>query len=229
MRQEFITQMDTLDEDLLRMSRYVRRAMERAVEAMNTCDVVVAEQTIDADDRIDELADHVDDQCVQLLALQAPVATDLRIVITSLRVSQTLERMGDLARHVAQIVRQSHPSKPAPEPIQQKIDQMAKLVVQAAHNVVDALTDKDIKLAGKIQDQDDAIDDLEIEINKLVLDESIELSRQQIANILLLARFFERFGDHATSVARRLAFQSQGIAVAHAHDFPAEGNETGSW
>ena len=224
MRQEFITQMDTLDEDLLRMSRYVRRAMERAVEAMNTCDVVVAEQTIDADDRIDELADHVDDQCVQLLALQAPVATDLRIVITSLRVSQTLERMGDLARHVAQIVRQSHPSKPAPEPIQQKNDQMAKLVVQAAHNVVDALTDKDIKLAGKIQDQDDAIDDLEIEINKLVLDESIELSRQQIANILLLARFFERFGDHATSVARRLAFQIQGIAVAHAHDFPAEGN-----
>ena len=125
MRQEFITQMDTLDEDLLRMSRYVRRAMERAVEAMNTCDVVVAEQTIDADDRIDELADHVDDQCVQLLALQAPVATDLRIVITSLRVSQTLERMGDLARHVAQIVRQSHPSKPAPEPIQQKIDGQA--------------------------------------------------------------------------------------------------------
>ena len=186
--------------------RSVATAIERASESLRNGDIIVAEQVIDADERINDLQRDIDDLCVMLLARQQPVAGDLRAVISALRMAQTLERQGDLARHVASIARGRYPEPPVPEPVMGLILRMADAAVRAGQNTSRLVATRDLELAALIEAQDAELDALHRRSFTMILDPANDLTRQQVVDAVLMGRFLERFGDHSTSVARRVSY-----------------------
>lgn len=218
MRDIFNQELQQLGSDLESMANQVATAIERAAESLRHGDIIVAEQVIDADERINDLQRDIDDLCVMLLARQQPVAGDLRNVISALRMAQTLERQGDLARHVASIARGRYPEPPVPEPVLGLILKMADAAVRAGQDVARLVASRDLELASRIQVNDAELDALHRESFQMILDPANELTRQQVIDAVLMGRFLERFGDHSTSVARRVAYLVSGTQVAETHD-----------
>ena len=206
MRDIFNQELRQLGSDLESMARQVAPAIERASESLRNGDIIVAEQVIDADERINDLQRDIDDLCVMLLARQQPVAGDLRAVISALRMAQTLERQGDLARHVASIARGRYPEPPVPEPVMGLILQMADAAVRAGQNTSRLVATRDLELAALIEAQDAELDALHRRSFTMILDPANDLTRQQVVDAVLMGRFLERFGDHSTSVARRVSY-----------------------
>lgn len=218
MRDIFNQELRQLGSDLESMAVQVATAMERARESLRDGDIIIAEQVIDADERINDLQRDIDDLCVMLLARQQPVAGDLRNVISALRMAQTLERQGDLARHVASIARGRYPEPPVPEPVLGLILQMADAAVRAGNDVVRLVTTRDLDLAQAVQTNDAELDALHRQSFQMILDPANDLTRQQVVDAVLMGRFLERFGDHSTSVARRMAYLVSGAQVPETHD-----------
>ena len=206
MRDIFNQELRQLGSDLESMARQVATAIERASESLRNGDIIVAEQVIDADERINDLQRDIDDLCVMLLARQRPVAGDLRAVISALRMAQTLERQGDLARHVASIARGRYPEPPVPEPVMGLILRMADAAVRAGQNTSRLVATRDLELAALIEAQDAELDALHRRSFTMILDPANDLTRQQVVDAVLMGRFLERFGDHSTSVARRVSY-----------------------
>ena len=206
MRDIFNQELRQLGSDLESMARQVATAIERASESLRNGDIIVAEQVIDADERINDLQRDIDDLCVMLLARQQPVAGALRAVISALRMAQTLERQGDLARHVASIARGRYPEPPVPEPVMGLILQMADAAVRAGQNTSRLVATRDLELAALIEAQDAELDALHRRSFTMILDPANDLTRQQVVDAVLMGRFLERFGDHSTSVARRVSY-----------------------
>jgi len=205
-RDIFNQELRQLGSDLESMARQVATAIERASESLRNGDIIVAEQVIDADERINDLQRDIDDLCVMLLARQQPVAGDLRAVISALRMAQTLERQGDLARHVASIARGRYPEPPVPEPVMGLILRMADAAVRAGQNTSRLVATRDLELAALIEAQDAELDALHRRSFTMILDPANDLTRQQVVDAVLMGRFLERFGDHSTSVARRVSY-----------------------
>ncbi|QPL05289.1 MULTISPECIES: phosphate signaling complex protein PhoU [Actinomyces] len=210
MRDIFHQELKQLGYDLESMAAQVATAMERASAALRDGDLIVAEQVIDADERINDLQRDIDDLCIMLLVRQQPVASDLRHVISALRMAQTLERQGDLARHVATIARGRYPGPPVPEPVMSHLLTMADHAVRAGQDVARLIATQDLELARRIQTADAEMDRLHRESFQMILDPANELSRQQVVDAVLMGRFLERFGDHSTSVARRVTYLVSG-------------------
>ena len=132
MRELYRADLERLGRDLSEIARLVHRAMMDAQAALEAADVHGAERVISEDARIDQLQESLDEQAVRILALQAPVATDLRTVVATLRMSSSLERMGDLARHVAQLTRLRYPEHVIPEQVRTVITAMCDAAVEVA-------------------------------------------------------------------------------------------------
>lgn len=211
MRELYKQNLSQLGEELERMSHNVTRAIERATRALREGDVSLAEQTIDADERLDEAAQRIDESCVSLLARQAPVARDLRLILAALRLSQTMERQGDLARHIAVIARASFPQHSISEVVEPILSKMCDAALTQARRTEELVDTQNLELAVTIQDEDDALDDLLVDLKRLVADDSVQLTHQQVVDTTLAGRFLERFGDHAVSIARRVAFIVEGF------------------
>lgn len=218
MRDIFNQELKQLGSDLESMANQVATAIERASESLRHSDIVIAEQVIDADERINDLQRDIDELCVMLLARQQPVAGDLRNVISALRMAQTLERQGDLARHIAAIARGRYPEPPVPEPVLGLILQMADHAVRVGKEVARLIATRDLDLAAAIQADDAQLDALHRQSFQMILDPAHELSRQQVIDAVLMGRFLERFGDHSTSVARRVAYLVSGASIPGTHD-----------
>ncbi|MFR1940561.1 MAG: phosphate signaling complex protein PhoU, partial [Actinomyces urogenitalis] len=189
MRVIFNQELQQLGSDLQSMAQQVATAIERAAESLRHGDIIIAEQVIDADERINDLQRDIDDMCVMLLARQQPVAGDLRNVISALRMAQTLERQGDLARHIAAIARGRYPEPPVPEPVLGLILQMADHAVKAGQDVVRLIETQDLSLAAQIQTNDSELDALHRRSFQMILDPANELSRQQVVDAVLMGRF----------------------------------------
>lgn len=196
------------------MGRGVSRAIDRATTALGEADITIAEQTIDADERLDENARTIDEMCVHLLALQGPVASDLRLILSALRLSQTLERQGDLARHLAAIARSTFPTRSIAEPAAGLITRMGRAAAEMGALEERLIITHDTSIADEISRYDDTLDDLQVEVHRLIGDDSVSLTRRQIVDLTLGARFLERFGDHAVSAARRVVFIVEGVREA---------------
>lgn len=213
MRKIFTHDLEQLQDNLIRLAEASRQAMTKAAEALRSANLVLAEQVIDADDRIDELDRQLNEQGVALLALQAPVSRDLRQVISALRLSSTLERMGDLAQHVAMVARGRFPDRVVGGKAHDVLIAMADEAVRVADDVVDLVVNVDLETARRIEEKDHILDSLHLKTFDLVLDESIELTRQEIVDIILLGRYLERFGDHGVSAAHRINYLVTGDPV----------------
>ncbi|MEE6295590.1 phosphate signaling complex protein PhoU [Georgenia wangjunii] len=206
MRQIFKQELEQIGEDLQQMSRLVHHAISSASTALRTADLELAEQVIQADEQIDEVERTLDEQCVSLLARQQPVATDLRVVVTALRLSATLERMGDLARHIAYIARGRYPETAPSADMAEIFDQMGEAATKVALQVTELLGTRDLAQAAGVERDDDALDNLHRETFRIMLDPATEMTKQELIDGVLLGRYFERFGDHGVSVARRISF-----------------------
>lgn len=224
MREIFRQDLEQVGDDLILMAQKVRTAMHDATTALHTGDLALAERVIASDHEIDAVQDSLDAQCVTLLARQQPVATDLRVVVTGLRLSATLERMGDLARHVAEVARGRYPDVALPEMAHDLFGRVTTAVDAVADDVVSLLEGRDLALANKVLEDDDQLDALHKETFRLMLAPSADVSSltaQQLVDITLLGRYFERFGDHGVSVARRIMFLVTGDPTLHEATAPA--------
>ena len=211
MRVIFNEEMKAVADDLDRMVRNVRKAIDGAGKALLDSDVEAAQADIDGDIEIDALESSIIDQCVKLLAKQNPVATDLRVVVSTLRLAATFERMGDLARHIAEAARRSYPESPLSDEAKDLFSQMQDFLDETADNMVAMLADRDAKVAERIIRNDDKLDALHAKTFDLALSDEWTGSKQQLIDVVLLSRFMERLGDHAVSAARRVVFIVSGF------------------
>ena len=117
MREAYYEQVENINADLVEVTRLVSSAMNRATQALLDADLQLAEAVIDFDAKVDILTASIDERCFELIALQAPVATDLRVLLGAMRISSSLERMGDLAEHVAKQARMRHPKVAVPQEV----------------------------------------------------------------------------------------------------------------
>lgn len=210
MREMYTQELAQLGNQMTRMGQQVSRAIRRASHALEQGDIALAEQTIDADERINEMANSIDDLCMDLLARQAPVAGDLRLIVTGLRMTQTLERMGDLARNIAAIARQAFPASTLPIEVQGCVEKMGAQGRRVGEQIAALLDNPNTEVASQLQADDDIMDDLHVELRRLVNDPDIELTRTQIIDLTLMGRYYERYGDHATKVGRHLIYLIEG-------------------
>ncbi len=206
MRNAFHDDLDRVSDQLVHMTAMVGTAMQRATQALVEADLGVAESVIAADDDIDQVRREVDDLAVDLLARQQPVATDLRMVVTAMHMASDIERMGDLARHIAKIARMRYPKQAVPAEVLPHITAMSQCAIELAEKTGKAIDAKDVHSAQDIQRADDKMDDLHRQIFAALHSEGWNHPTETAVDITLLSRYYERFGDHAVAVANRIVY-----------------------
>lgn len=211
MRVIFNEELGLVADDLDRMAMSVRDAIKKAGRSLLNSDVDLAQDVIDGDTDIDSLQASIIDQCIRLLAKQSPVATDLRVVVSTLSLSATFERMGDLARHIAETARRAYPDPTLPAEVLPLFKQMQDFLDVLADRLVDMLADRDTTIAEQIIISDDKMDELHQETFAYALSEDWRGTRQQLIDMVLVARFMERLGDHGVSAARRVVYIVSGF------------------
>lgn len=221
MREIFDAELAQLGDDLTQMSRLVESAIARAGQALLTADLNLAQQVIASDHEIDALEQALDERCVLLLAQQQPVATDLRVVVSALRMSSTLERMGDLARHIAQVARGRYPSHAIRPETHHIFEQMNDAAARVARRVTTLLTTRDLTVAANVERDDDMLDQLHQDVFGAVLGRDWTGSAQETVDLTLVSRYYERFGDHGVSIAKRMAYLVTGAYDHAVEDTPA--------
>ncbi|MFG6403589.1 phosphate signaling complex protein PhoU [Microbacterium sp. P04] len=210
MREVFHQSLEDVQGRLVEIAELVAVAIERATMAFASSDVALAEAVIEADAVIDDKAAALDELAIEILARQQPVARDLRIVVTALRVSASLERMGDLAEHIAQLARSRFPERAIPRGLKSTFTRMGELDVTVAHMLVELLRTEDLKHAEEIRNLDDSIDELHLSVFEKVLGETWKGEAGTTVDATLASRYHERFADHAVSVAKRVVYLATG-------------------
>jgi phosphate transport system protein len=185
-------------------------AMERATQALLQADLVLAEQVITDHEQISGMSARAEEAAFVLLALQAPVAGDLRAVVSSIQIVADVDRMGALALHVAKIARRRHPQHVLPEEVNGYFAEMGRVAVELGNAAREVLESRDPEKAARIQDEDDAMDDLHRHLFTVLMDREWKHGVTAAVDVTLLSRFYERFADHAVEVARRVIFQVTG-------------------
>lgn len=211
MRVIFNEELNQVADDLDHMASQVHTAIQAAGQALLHQDIDAAQQVIDGDLEIDALETSIINQCVQLLAKQGPVATDLRVVVSTLRLASTFERMGDLARHVAEIARRTYPQPALPQEVTAVFEQMQEFVSNVSQQLITMLSSRDESLIESIIVNDDKLDTLHRQTFTIINSDEWTGTKQQTIDTVLLGRFYERFGDHAVSTARRVGYMVSGF------------------
>jgi phosphate transport system protein len=206
MRDAYQEQLDGLADGLAGMCTDVAMAMEKATRALLETDLQLAEQVITEDLHIDSIRDTAEERAFALLALQAPVATDLRIVVAAIHGAGDIERMGDLALHVAQAARRRHPQPVLPAEIAPYFAEMGRVGVALATKAGEVIRSRDIEAAAALEADDDAMDDLHKHMFNVLMDRNWSHGVEAAVDVTLLARFYERYADHAVAVARRIVY-----------------------
>lgn len=206
MRKLFMAEMEAVGDQLVEMATLVNRAMKQARVALETQDLGLAETVITQDARIDYLQNALDERTIELLLLQNPVAKDLRLLIAALRVSSSMERMGDLARHIGALTRLRHPHPLIPAPSQTEVHELAEYTVQIGEHLQQLMTDYDLSHGRAIVKLNNDVDALHSRILISVTDGTWDISATQAQDLTLLVMRLERFGDHAVSISRKIAY-----------------------
>jgi phosphate transport system protein len=206
MRIEFQAELSDVGRLLVSMAEAVRAAMAKATIALLTADQVTAQTVIERDLEVNELYRQVEDKVVDLLARQAPVASDLRTVITALHIAADLERMGDLAEHVAKTALRRHPAPAVPDELAEVFEQMADVADRIAGKIAKVLSDPDAERAAELERDDDVMDDLERQLFALLLGPDWVYGVEAAVDGALLGRFYERYADHAVNAGRQVIY-----------------------
>lgn len=210
MREVFQQELAEVQERLAEIARLVAISIDKATQAFNKSDVALAEEVIADDDKIDELTVELDELAITILARQQPVARDLRIVVSALRISASLERMGDMSTHISQLARYRFPDKVIPKSLRPTFAQMGALDVKIANMLAELLTTEDMQLAEAIRNEDDKVDALHLSVFDAVLGETWKGQASDTVDATLASRYHERFADHAVSIAKKVQYLGTG-------------------
>lgn len=206
MRATYHQELNSISDGLVEMANLVGSAIGRATTALLDADLQLAENVISADEKVDDLQRDLENRAIALLARQQPVATDLRIVVTSLRMSADLERSGDLAEHVAKLARLRYPGRAVPRDLHRTILEMGQLAQRLMAQAAEVVITKDVEAALQLEKDDDRMDELHRMLFQHLMDDRWQHGVETAVDVTLVGRYYERFADHAVSVARRVVY-----------------------
>ncbi|MEW1957842.1 phosphate signaling complex protein PhoU [Kineococcus sp. NPDC059986] len=206
MRNVYQDELSGLVDTLVEMTQLAESAMTRATTALLDADRELAETVISADRRIDDLQRDLEERAVDVLARQSPVATDLRVVVTALRMSSSLERMGDLARHVAKLARLRYPDAVVPAELRGTVLQMGQVAERIVAKAGSVIATRDLEMAAQMEVDDDEMDRLHRQVFEQLLARTWDHPTEVAVDLTLCSRYYERFADHAVSVAKSVLF-----------------------
>jgi len=218
MREAYQVELGELAEELAHMCSMSATAMELATRALLDADLGLAEQVIGDDAKIDDARSSCEEHAYALLALQAPVATDLRTVLAAIHAAESLERMGDLALHVAKAARRRHPNPVLPEQVSPYFSEMGRVAVDLARQAENVILNQDVEKARSLEEADDEMDDLHRHLFSVIMDKEWPHGVASAVDVTLLGRFYERYADHAVSVAKRVVFVVTGRMPGYGED-----------
>jgi phosphate transport system protein len=210
MRNAFQEELDSIHDTLVRMGNIVATSMEAATRALLEPNLELAETVIKEDDTIDEMQHELDARTMMIIARQSPVAGDLRTLVTSLRMSADLERMGDMAHHIAKLARMRYPNCAVPNELRETIATMDRVAVSIIKKTTQAIDTRNTTLALELEKDDDEMDKLHRQLFKVLMDEKWEHGTELAIDMTLLGRYYERCADHAVSVGRRVYYMVNG-------------------
>jgi phosphate transport system protein len=205
-RSAFQDELDGVSQSLVDLCERVATLMEMATQSILTRDLKLAEEVIAADVAVDDFQHDLDARIIDIIARQQPVASDLRALATALRMSADLERMGDLAHHVAKITRLRHPDSAIPAELVHIFTSKGAAAVKIARKTAVVIATRNIEMALEVEKDDDEIDNLHREMISALIAPNWSHGVETAIDLTLLGRYYERYADHAVSVARRVYF-----------------------
>ncbi|HYZ38583.1 MAG TPA: phosphate signaling complex protein PhoU [Pseudonocardiaceae bacterium] len=211
MRESFRAELDSLIRDLARAARLAAQMMANASSSLNQADLALAELVLSSEGEVKVLCDDMDQRCVKLLVLQAPVATDLRVVVAAMHAVGDVERMCNLAQHIAKIARMKHPSVPIPDDVRPVFARMGMLATSLAQDAATAIEGQDPLSAQRLAQADDEVDALRRRIFQILFAENWTHGVEPAVDAALIGRYYERFADHAVAIARQVSFLVTGL------------------
>ena len=214
MRDMFHEELEGINTTLLGMAGLVKEALTQSSQALVNADLATAEKVIAADDAIDNMHHDLDARIINLMARQQPVATDLRVLVAALRISADLERMGDLAHHVAKLARMRYPNKAVPMELEATINNMGTTNERITEKMITVLQYRDLTRALEMEVDDDEMDTLHRDLISTLVGDSWTYGIESAIDMTLLGRYFERFADHAVSISHRVYFMVTGEYAA---------------
>lgn len=206
MRDSYREQLDDILGDLVQMSQAVSTAVRNATTALLEADIHAAEQVISGDDAIDRSQSDIESRAFSLLARQAPVAGELRTLVATLRMVTELERMGDLAAHVAKIARLRYPEPAVPDAMRANFVRMGDVAEKMVVSAGQTLSERNLQTAQELHDRDQEMDELRRSQFRALLGDDWTFGVEAAVDVALLGRYYERIADHAASVARRVVY-----------------------
>lgn len=206
MRDSYREQLDDILADLVHMSQVVSSAVRSSTTALLEADIHLAEQVITDDEKLDHKQSEVEARAFQLLARQAPVAGELRTLVATLRMVSELERMGDLAAHVAKIARLRYPEIAVPANLRSNFVRMGDVAEKMVVTAGQTLNDRNIQNAQELRTRDEEMDELRRTQFRLLLSDDWDYGVEAAVDVALLGRYYERIADHAASMGRRIIY-----------------------
>jgi phosphate transport system protein len=206
MRDQYYEQLDAIVDDLVNLTGTVRRAVADATKALLEADAHIAESVIAGDKDIDEATEIIEERALLLLATQQPVATDLRQLVATLRMLTDLQRMGDLSVHVAKVARRRMPDSAVPLHLHPTITAMAAVADSMIDSASRIVANRNVDAAAQLENEDDEMDRLRKELLRSLLGDNWAYGVEPAVDLALLGRYYERIGDHAVSMARRVVY-----------------------
>ena len=213
MRDQYHEELDGITDSLVEITRLAGSAINRATTALLDADLQAAESVISGDAAIDALYADIEARAMDLLARQQPVASDLRIIITSLRMVADIERMGDLALHIAKVARRRYPATAIPAELQATVLEMGQVAQRICAKCSSVIAGRDLQAAAELERDDDVMDNLHRRLFGVLLDPHWSGGIECAIDVTLCGRYYERFCDHAVSVARRVVYLVTGERV----------------
>jgi phosphate transport system protein len=209
-RSAFQDELDNVSQSLVDLTNMVSESIVKSSKALLTADLKLAEEVIATDAKIDDYQHDLDTRIIDIIARQQPVASDLRALITALRMSADLERMGDLSHHIAKVARLRHPNNAIPNDLVLAFTEMGYVAEKLATKVAIVITTRDTDMALQVEKDDDEMDDLHRKVISGIINNGPGITIESAIDLTLLGRYYERFADHAVAVARRVYFLVKG-------------------
>ena len=211
-------ELDRLDRQILTVGGLVEKNFAKGVRAILTRDVALANEVIDSDEEVDDLEVEVEEECLKIIALHQPVAKDMRYIVTTMKINNDLERIGDLAVNLSKrgILLSSEPGFDLPD----TFEKMAEAAERMLKMSLDAMITQDVAKAHQVRLDDDIVDDMNSEIYDYVKDKLVSGNKEHVAGLIHLltaARHLERLADHVTNIAEDVIYMLKGEIVRHKH------------
>ena len=205
-RSVFQDELDNVSQSLVDLTAMVSTSMTKATTAILSCDLKLAEEVIATDVKIDDYQHETDSRIIDIIARQQPVASDLSALVTALRMGSDLERMGDLAHHVAKVARLRHPNAAVPPELVAIIQAMGVTAVAITEKTGVVIATRNTQMALEVERDDDVMDDLHRKLIAVLIEPTWKHGIETAIDLTLLGRYYERYADHAVSISRRVYF-----------------------